>query len=137
MRTAFILLFLALFIGCGKSLPKIESVSNVGGKILMPSGRVLKYGKLLFIPTERYDVAKSLSVEIKDDGSFKSEENLYEINYKIMVLTGRGKERMYIKKYVPEKYYDREEEDSDLFVNPEVQADNLVLKIKKWNDFTW
>ncbi len=131
MRTAFILLFLASFIGCGKSLPKIESVSNVGGKILMPNGRVLKYGKLLFIPTERYDVAKSLSVEIKDDGSFKSEENLYEINYKIMVLTGSGKERMYIKKYVPEKYYDREEEDSDLFVNPEVQANNLVLKMTK------
>ncbi len=38
---------------------------------------------------------------------------------------------MYIKKYVPEKYYDREEEDSDLFVNPEVQANNLVLKMTK------
>ena len=127
--------------GCGASgLGELPEVSQMQGKVLLPTGKPLTSGKLVLRPKFRGSQgASSMSTDINKDGTFTIQSQgdeagkLVATEYKVFIsLNGDTKNRG-LKRVVPQKYQDVSEEDfeTDLFVNLAEQADGIVLKMTK------
>lgn len=127
--------------GCGtSSLGDLPKVSQMQGKVLLPTGKPLTGGKLVLRPKVRGSQgASAMSTDINKDGTFTIQSqgdeggNLVATEYKVFIsLNGDPKNRG-LKRVVPQKYQDVSEEDfeTDLFVNLAEQADGIVLKMTK------
>jgi hypothetical protein len=140
----FILLgyLLCTSMGCGTSgseTPKeAKEVSEVRGKVLLPTGRPLKGGRLILRPFGGVKNATKVYADIDDDGTFTAKsdgakQKIVASNYKVFIsLSGDPKNRL-LEKVVPEKYLDVREEDyeTDLFINLNEQTSDIVLKMTK------
>ncbi len=127
-----------LNVGCGTSSPGVlKEVSEVSGTILLPTGRPLKGGTLMLRPYGGVRGVKRLSADINEDGTFiirpdDGKTKIIATNYKVFVGLNDPKFRM-LKRQVPEKYLDVSEDEfeTDLFMNLDDQASNIVLKMTK------
>ncbi len=123
--------------GCGTSSSvSLKEVSEVSGTILLPTGRPLKGGTLMLRPYGGIRGVKRLSADINEDGTFTirpdEKTKIIATNYKVFVGLNDPKFRI-LKRQVPEKYLDVSEDEfeTDLFMNLDEQASNVVLKMTK------
>ncbi len=123
--------------GCGTSSSvSLKEVSEVSGTILLPTGRPLKGGTLMLRPYGGIRGVKRLSADINEDGTFTirpdEKTKIIATTYKVFVGLNDPKFRI-LKKQVPEKYLDVSEDEfeTDLFMNLDEQASNVVLKMTK------
>jgi len=121
--------------GCGKGQASIAVVEAVHGKILLPTGRPLKGGRLVLRPTsELAGVAKPISVDINKDGTFDIQESnakggIAAGEYKVFVsLTGNPRLKG-LRRQVPEKYQSIGDDETDLLLDLKEQTENIVLKM--------
>ena len=118
-------------IGCGKPEPTIEPISqSVSATILLPSKKPLSNQKIILMPVEIYGPIRAIVTNTNSDGVFtipESEQTVYPISYKIYVILKSPKH----KTLLPSKYYDREDDESDLIVDMANIVGNLTLKMKK------
>lgn len=123
--------------GCGRGRPEVDLVDSVRGKVLLPTGKPLKGGRVVLRPTAAlHGVAGPVTAEVASDGSFAIEgsdsgKKLAAGEYKVFVnLSGNPRLRM-LRRQVPEKYQSIDDDESDLIVDLAKQAEGFVLKMNK------
>ena len=125
--------------GCGSaSLNDVKEVPEVSGIVLLPTGRPLKGGQLIFRPVGGVKGSSKMYADINNDGTFvmKSDSQKQKIvvsEYKVFVSLNGDPKYQSFRRLVPEKYRDvREDEyETDLFVNLNEQTSGIVLKMTK------
>lgn len=130
MKNIFTALILAsvLLTGCGQSTT-YKPLEQVKGKVLLPKGKPLEGGRIML---KRKDgKANPFLAEINKDGTFKVDnEIILEGDYEIYLVFKRTTaERKYIK-YVPTKYREIGEGDSDISVTLTEDNQDIVIKLK-------
>ena len=142
-KTLFSVMLLSLLgclsTGCGSaSLNDVKEVPEVSGIVLLPTGRPLKGGQLIFRPVGGVKGSSKMYADINDDGTFvmKSDSQKQKIvvsEYKVFVSLNGDPKYQSFRRLVPEKYRDvREDEyETDLFVNLNEQTSGIVLKMTK------
>ena len=142
-KTLFSVILLGLLgcvsTGCGtSSLSDVKEVPEVNGTVLLPTGKPLKGGQLIFRPVGGVKGSRKMYADINDDGTFvmKSDSQKQKIvasEYKVFVSLNGDPKYQSFRRLVPEKYRDvREDEyETDLFVNLNEQTSGIVLKMKK------
>lgn len=123
-----------LLSGCGSATPEIPSIQGVKGKVLLPQGKPLSGGKLML--KREGGLNKPLIAEINTDGTFKIDDNnpncpVLEGNYEVYLIFQHTLEERKLARYVPEKYKDLADEDSDLKVTLDDANKNILVKLKK------
>jgi hypothetical protein len=125
--------------GCGSaSLNNVKEVPEVNGTVLLPTGKPLKGGQLIFRPVGGVKGSRKMYADINDDGTFvmKSDSQKQKIvasEYKVFVSLNGDPKYQSFRRLVPEKYRDvREDEyETDLFINLNEQTSGIVLKMTK------
>jgi hypothetical protein len=123
-------------IGCGESKPQAQAISEpISATILLPSKKPLSNQKIILMPTELYGTASELYgtarpviAHTDENGLFKTDNAkfaVYPISYKIYVIL---KSRTH-KKYLPSKYYDREDDESDLILDMKIVSGGCTLRM--------
>ena len=130
MKNIFTALILVsvLLAGCGESTT-FKPLDQVKGKVLLPKGKPLEGGRIML---KRKDgKANPFLVQIKKDGTFEVDnEIILEGDYEIYLVFKRTTaERKYIK-YVPAKYREIGEGDSDISVTLNEDNQDIVIKLK-------
>ena len=134
MRIILTLLVALVLSGCGSSAPEIPSVQGVEGKVLLPQGKPLSGGKLML--RREGGLNRPLIAEINKDGTFKIDDNnpdcpVLEGDYEVYLIFQHTLEERKLARYVPEKYRDLSDEDSDLKVTLNNANKNILVKLKR------
>ena len=128
--------------GCGTSGSEVrkdaKEVSEVSGKVLLPTGRPLKGGRLILRPFGGVKNATRFYADIDGEGTFTAKsdgakQKIVATTYKVFISLGGDLKNRLLEKVVPEKYLDVREDDyeTDLFVNFNEQTSGIVLKMTK------
>ena len=129
-----ITLLIAIFlIGCSSSVPEVPTIEVVQGKVLLPQGKPLKGGRLML--RREGGLNKPLIANIDEDGTFEMNDDpscpVLEGNYDVYLIFNHTPEERKLARYVPEKYRDLGDEDSDLRVALRNDNEKIIVKLKK------
>lgn len=129
-----IALLIALFlVGCSSSAPEVPTIEVVQGKVLLPQGKPLKGGRLML--RREGGLNKPLIANIDEDGTFEMNDDpscpVFEGNYEVYLIFNHTLEERKLARYVPEKYRDLGDEDSDLRVALRNDNEKIIVKLKK------
>ena len=129
-----ITLLIAIFlIGCSSSVPEVPTIEMVQGKVLLPQGKPLNGGRLML--RREGGLNKPLIANIDEDGTFKMNDDpscpVLEGNYEVYLIFNHTLEERKLARYVPEKYRDLGDEDSDLRVALRNDNEKIIVKLKK------
>jgi PBP1b-binding outer membrane lipoprotein LpoB len=129
-----IALLIALFLaGCSSSAPEVPTIEVVQGKVLLPQGKPLKGGRLML--RREGGLNKPLIANIDEDGTFEMNDDpscpVLEGNYDVYLIFNHTPEERKLARYVPEKYRDLGDEDSDLRVALRNDNEKIIVKLKK------
>ena len=128
--TLLVVLFL---IGCSSSVPEVPTIEVVQGKVLLPQGKPLKGGRLML--RREGGLNKPLIANIDEDGTFEMNDDpscpVLEGNYDVYLIFNHTPEERKLARYVPEKYRDLGDEDSDLRVALRNDNEKIIVKLKK------
>ena len=129
-----ITLLVAIFlIGCSSSVSEVPTVEVVQGKVLLPQGKPLKGGRLML--RREGGLNKPLIANIDENGTFKMNDDpscpVLEGNYEVYLIFNHTLEERKLARYVPEKYRDLGDEDSDLRVTLRNDNEKIIVKLKR------
>lgn len=114
--------------GSGKGVPK--PVTNIEGKVLLPKGKPLEGGRILL---KGKGAGGTVLADIDKDGSFEvdSNEMVLQGDYEVYLIFryNSAKERKLIR-YVPAKYREIGEGDSDISITLSEDNQNITVKLK-------
>ena len=126
-----ILTFLSILLagcGSGKTVPK--PVANIEGKVLLPKGKPLEGGRILL---KGKGTGGTVLADIDKDGSFEVDNNeiVLQGDYEVYLVFryNSATERKLIR-YVPAKYREIGEGDSDISVTLSEDNQNITVKLK-------
>lgn len=127
-----------LFVGCSKEETTIKEISDIKANIIMPNGKKLTTGRAVFKPlyTEKdlsladKKILVPFATDVEKDGTLMI-SSAYPVKYKVFIIL-RGKQR-YFERYIPERYRDMEDDETDLFLNlsDDISSDAVRLKMSK------
>lgn len=123
MIKLFLLFSLIFLFGCGNSveLLEVDKVPSFSGKILLPNKTSLKTGRVILMPlNKKIKDIKRVEQDLDKQGKFEFNSDLFATKYKVLVYVHGG-----YKRYVPEKYFICEDEDSDLIVD--LSSENTAI----------
>ena len=130
-KLVVLVLCCTLFVGCSSSKPQLEPINKmISGCVMLPNKTRLKNQRIILIADYAYPTARSIVSEIDKDGYFNisnTETPIYPIKYKVFVILSSPSD----KKYIPQKYYDREDDESDLIIDLTEDSSDLVLRMNK------
>ena len=128
-KICYVTLIGLLLVGCGQSTPVIQPITqSISGTILLPSKKPLSNQRIVLIPVEIHGPIRSIVTNTNNDGMFtitEPEQVVYPVSYKIYVIPKSPKH----KKLLPSKYYDREDDESDLVIDMNTVNGNITLKM--------
>lgn len=121
-----------LFVGCSKSEPTIKEISDIKANIILPNGRKLTAGRAVFKPLYTEEdlsladkkVLVPFSTDVEKDGTLTI-ASAYPVKYKVFVIV-RGKYRS-LEKYIPERYREMSDDETDLFLDLSDTSSGVVL----------
>jgi hypothetical protein len=132
MRTIIVIFtFLSILLagcGSGKTVPK--PVANIEGKVLLPKGKPLEGGRILL---KAKGASGTVLADIDKDGSFEVDSNevVLQGDYEVYLVFryNSATERKLIR-YVPAKYREIGEGDSDISITLGEDNQNITVKLK-------
>lgn len=117
-----------LLVGCGSGQPVPKPVANLEGKVLLPKGKPLQGGRILLKGN-----TGTVLADIDKDGNFKldGDEVVLQGDYEVYLVFryNSATERKLIR-YVPAKYREIGEGDSDISVTLNEDNQNIIVKLK-------
>jgi hypothetical protein len=132
MRNIIVILtFLSiLLVGCGSGKTVPKPVANIEGKVLLPKGKPLEGGRILL---KAKGASGTVLADIDKDGSFEVDSNevVLQGDYEVYLVFryNSATERKLIR-YVPAKYREIGEGDSDISVTLSEDNQNITVKLK-------
>jgi hypothetical protein len=119
-----------LLVGCGSGQPVPKPVANLEGKVLLPKGKPLEGGRILL---KGKGTGGTVLADIDKDGSFEVDDNeiVLQGDYEVYLVFryNSATERKLIR-YVPEKYREIGEGDSDISITLGEDNQNITVKLK-------
>lgn len=119
-----------LLAGCGSGQPVPKPVANIEGKVLLPKGKPLEGGRILL---KGKGAGGTVLADIDKDGSFEVDNNevVLQGDYEVYLVFryNSATERKLIR-YVPAKYREIGEGDSDISVTLSEDNQNITVKLK-------
>ena len=127
----YVVIVCLLCLGCGQSQSTIKPITQpISATILLPSKKPLSNQRIVLIPVEIHGPIRSIVTNTNNDGVFtitESEQAVYPVSYKIYVIPESPKHR----KLFPPKYYDRDDDESDLIMDMANITGNFTLRMIK------
>lgn len=117
-----------LLVGCGSEQAVPKPVANLEGKVLLPKGKPLQGGRILLKGN-----TGTVLADIDKDGNFEldGDEVVLQGEYEVYLVFryNSATERKLIR-YVPAKYREIGEGDSDISVTLSEDNQNIIVKLK-------